>query len=105
MDFFTFVKLHSKLGNPTELQLDGVGVDFVFPPSRVTTTANPHQNLPEGSVLQTRNLALILSSQCYSKVTTSMDGHLSSLGWSTTNARMANHQQEVHYRLGIWHLD
>ena len=24
------VKLHSKLGNPTELQLDGVGFDFVF---------------------------------------------------------------------------
>ena len=25
------VKLHSELANPTELQLDGVGVDFVFP--------------------------------------------------------------------------
>ena len=30
----SFVKLHSKLINPTELQLDGVGVDFVFPPSQ-----------------------------------------------------------------------
>ena len=25
-----FVKLHSELANPTEFQLDGVGVDFVF---------------------------------------------------------------------------
>ena len=32
-----FVKLHSELANPTELQLDGVGVDFVFPPSQLTT--------------------------------------------------------------------
>ena len=32
------VKLHSELANPTELQLDGVGVDFVFPP--VSTTNN-----------------------------------------------------------------
>ena len=25
-----FVKLHSELADPTELQLDGLGVDFVF---------------------------------------------------------------------------
>ena len=25
------VKLHSELADPTEVQLDGVGVDFVFP--------------------------------------------------------------------------
>ena len=30
------VKLHSELAIPTELQLDRVGVDFVFPPSQVT---------------------------------------------------------------------
>ena len=30
------VKLHSELANPTELQLDGVGVDFVFPPSQLS---------------------------------------------------------------------
>ena len=50
------VKFHSELALLTELQLDRVGVDFVFPPSQVTTTSNnnsnsPHQNLPEGSVL------------------------------------------------------
>ena len=62
---FFFVKLHSELANPTELQLDGVGVDFVFPPSQeVTTTSNnPHQNLPEGSVIQAWNLGLRLNSQ------------------------------------------
>ena len=60
----TFVKLHSELALPTELQLDGVGVDFVFPPSQVTTTSNsPHQNLPEGSVLQTWYFAHRLNSQ------------------------------------------
>ena len=32
----TFVKLHSELALPTELQLDRVGVDFVFPLSQVT---------------------------------------------------------------------
>ena len=32
------VKLHSELALPTELQLDRVGVDFIFPPSQVTTT-------------------------------------------------------------------
>ena len=39
------VKLHSELANPTESQLDRVGVDFVFPPSQVTNNKNPHQNL------------------------------------------------------------
>ena len=38
-----FAKLHSELALPTELQLDGVGVDFVFPLSQeqqVTTSNN-----------------------------------------------------------------
>ena len=58
----TIVKLHFKLANPTELQLDGAGVDF-FPPSQLTTTTNPHQILPEESVKETWNLALILNSK------------------------------------------
>ena len=33
-----FVKLHSEFALPTELQLDRVGVDFVFPPSQWITT-------------------------------------------------------------------
>ena len=33
---YCIVRLHSELANQTELQLDGVGVDFVFPPSQVT---------------------------------------------------------------------
>ena len=32
------VKLHFELGNPTELPLVGVGVEFVSPPSLVKTT-------------------------------------------------------------------
>ena len=55
-----FVKLHSELALPTELQLDRVGVDFVFPPSQLITS---NQNLPEGSVLQTWYLAHRLNSQ------------------------------------------
>ena len=46
-----FVKLHSELANPTEFQLDGVGVDFVFPlvtTNEVSNNNNPHQNLQEG---------------------------------------------------------
>ena len=63
-EYIIIVKLHSELALQTELQLDGVGVDFVFPPSQVTTTSNnPHQNLPEGSVLQTEYLAHRLNSQ------------------------------------------
>ena len=58
-----FVKLHSELALPTELQLDRVGVDFVFPLSQQVTTSKPHQNLPEGSVLQTGNLEPRLNSQ------------------------------------------
>ena len=58
------VKLHSELALPTELQLDRVGVDFVFPPSQLTATStNPHQNLPKGSVLQTWYLAHRLNLQ------------------------------------------
>ena len=37
---------------------------------------------PEGSVLQTWNLTLSLNSQNYIQMTTVMDGHLPSLGWS-----------------------
>ena len=54
------VKLHSEVALPTELQLDRVGVDFVSPPSQQQVT-NPHQNLPEGSVLQPRYLVHRLS--------------------------------------------
>ena len=57
------VKHHPELRNSTELQLDRVGVDFVFPPSQLTTKNNPRQNQPEGSVLQTWNLAHRLNSQ------------------------------------------
>ena len=38
-------------------------------------------------------------------MTAARDGHLPSLGWSPTNSRMVTHQKEVHYRLGIWHID
>ena len=97
------VKLHSELAHPTELQLDGGGVDFVFPPSkltRITTTSNkPHQNLLEGFVLHTWYLVHRLNSQ------TPMDGHLPCLGWSPTNPMMVTHQKEVHYRHGIWYFD
>ena len=60
---------------------------------------------PEGSVLQTWNLALRFNSQNKNQVPTSMDGHLPSLGWSPTNPSMANHQEEVYYILGILDLD
>ena len=39
-----------------------------------------------------------------SQVTTSMDGHLLSLGWSPTNPRMVTNQKEVYYRLWILQL-
>ena len=60
---------------------------------------------PEGSMLQTRNLALRLISQNYDQVTTAGNGHLPSLRWSPTNPRMVTLHKEVYYRLGIWHLD
>ena len=63
-EYIIIVKLHSELALQTELQLDGVGVDFVFPPSQVTTTSNnPHQNLPEVSVQQIWYLAHQMNSQ------------------------------------------
>ena len=34
-----------------------------------------------------------------------MDGHQQSLGWPSNSQRMVTHKKEVHYRLGIWHLD
>ena len=37
---FHIVQLHSELENPTELQLDGVGVDFVSVPSQLTSNNN-----------------------------------------------------------------
>ena len=37
-------------------------------------------------------------------MTTALDGHLSSLGWSLPNPRMVNHQKK-NCSLGIWHLD
>ena len=42
----------------------------------------------EGSILQTRNLALRLNSQNYDQVTTAMNGHLPSPGWSPTIQNM-----------------
>ena len=36
--FLNVVKLHSELALPTGLQLDRVGVDFVFPPSQQVTS-------------------------------------------------------------------
>ena len=42
---------------------------------------------PEGSVVQTWNLALKFNSQNKSQVSTSMDGHLLSLGWSHTQPK------------------
>ena len=60
---------------------------------------------PEESVVQTWNLALRFNSQNKSQVSTSMDGHLPSLGWSHTIPRMVTHQKEVYYRHGIWHLN
>ena len=42
----------------------------------------PHQNLPKGSDIQSWNLALRLNSQNESQMTTFMDGHLPSQGWS-----------------------
>ena len=59
---------------------------------------------PEGSVVQTWNLALKFNSQNENQMKTSMDGHLPSLGWSPTNQRMVTHLKEVYCRLGIWHL-
>ena len=50
---------------------------------------------PEGSMLQTLNLALRLISQNYDQVTTARNGHLPSFGWSPTNQRMVNLQKEV----------
>ena len=46
-----FVKLQSSL--TVQSKSVGLGVDFVFPPSQLTTrtTNNPHQNLPEGKIL------------------------------------------------------
>ena len=59
---------------------------------------------PEGSILQTRNLALRLNSQNKDQVTTAMDGHLPFLGWSPANPRMVTHRNEVDYRCGIWDI-
>ena len=84
-------------------QLDRVGVDFVSPPSQqlTTTRTNPHQNLPEESVLQTWYLAHRLKSQNKHQGRTTKDGHLPYLGWSPTNQKMVTHQKEVHYRFEI----
>ena len=34
-----------------------------------------------------------------------MVGYLLTLGWLPANPRMVTHQNEVYYRLGIWHVD
>ena len=61
LPMFTYkciAKLHSKLANPTEPQLDWVGVDFVFPchnnknknPHLVSTRRNGHTCLKSGGI-------------------------------------------------------
>ena len=60
--------------------------------SRMVTNQPKDGHPPEGSVVQTWNLALKFNSQNKSQVSTSMDGHLPSLGWSPTNPRMVTHQ-------------
>ena len=56
---------------------------------------------PEGSMLQTRNLALKLISQNYDQVTIAMDGHLLFQGWLPTILRMvAHHPKDGHPREG-----
>ena len=61
---------------------------------------------PKRSVVQNwNNLALEFNSQNESQMKTSMDDHLASLGWLPTNPSMANHQEDVYYRLGILDLD
>ena len=71
------------LSNSSTVQVSRTRTWLCFPPSQ---QKYPHQNLPEGSTLQTWNLALRLNSQ----VTTAMDGHLLSLGWSPTNPMMVS---------------
>ena len=41
------VKLHFKHANPTGLQLDGVGVDFVSPPSQQNISPATHGKYPQ----------------------------------------------------------
>ena len=48
---------------------------------RMVTNQPMYGHPAEGSILQTRNLTLRLSSQNYAQVTTAMDGHPPSLRW------------------------
>ena len=66
-------------------------LDFTHKTKRRVTHQPKDGHPPEGSVLQTWNLALRLNSQNKSQMTTSMDGHLPSLGGSPTNPRMIDH--------------
>ena len=60
-------------------------MQLVFPPSQLTITNNPHQNLPEGNVLQTWNLATTVSSQNQDQVKCHVwSGQPISRWWSAT---------------------
>ena len=42
---FIFVQLHSEIANPTQLQLVGLGADFVFPCHKTTHPQQPMQHI------------------------------------------------------------
>ena len=68
-------------------------------------THQPQDGLPqEGSVVELWNLAPTHYSQNQHQVTTSIDGHLPSLGQSPIYPRMVTHEKDVYYRHGIWHF-
>ena len=49
-----FVKLHSELADPTELQLDGVGVDIVFPCQKNNNNNNNQKKIKSPHLDSTR---------------------------------------------------
>ena len=60
---------------------------------------------PEENILEPWNLALKLNPKNSDQVTTAMDGHQQSLGWSPNNPRMVTYGKEAFYRFDIWLLD
>ena len=99
-----FVKLHSKLANPTELLLDGVGVDFVFPPSQITTRANPTKIYQKEVYYRLGIWNIDLNHKTNNRLFTGhpQDGHLPSKIWafskgsSPTIPRKVNDSQYSH---------
>ena len=64
---------------------------------------NPHQNLPEGSELQTGNLEQRLTSQNYDLTHHLWYSHPPSQGWSPTISRMVNHNfKDSHHPSQGW---